>query len=177
MGLIVELMVTSKRAQAKWDLPRLLLPVPLFLWWALVNPCFHRRPSNISGYFGISLLCSYCSFSLSLGAHNVFFCVCALQAWSLFLPVLWKSCDQIPLAFKVRFPGDSQRLCQIPWLGSLTWGSEPLQQWRTSLVLFFYSLWVTHLVGIRFHFIVLCPSYHLAKASLSLNMGIFFFFW
>ena len=115
-------------------------------------------------------------FSESWGTQCIFLCVCPPSLESLFLPVLWKSCDQIPLAFKVRFPGDSQRLCQIRWLGSLTWGSEPLQQWRTSLVLFFYSLWVTHLVGIRFHFIVLCPSYHLAKASLSLNLGIFFFF-
>ena len=45
---------------------------------------------------------------------------CALQDWSLFPPVLWKSYNQIPLAFKVRFPGDSQSLCWIPRLGSLT---------------------------------------------------------
>ena len=131
-------MVTSTRAQAKRDLPRLLLPVPLFLWWALVYPCFHRRPSNTSRYFGISLLWGYCSFFLSLGAHNFFsFFWCPPSLESLFSSVLW-NCDQIPLAFKVRFPGDSQCLCQIPRLGSLTWGSEPSQHWRTSLVLFFY---------------------------------------
>ena len=28
-------------------------------------------------------------------------------------PVLWKFCNQIPLASKVKFPGDSQSLCQI----------------------------------------------------------------
>ena len=151
-------MVTSKRAQAKWDFPRLLLPVPLFLWWAPVYPCFHRRPSNTSRYFGISLLWGYYSFFLSLGAHNFFcVCVCPPSLESLFSSVLWKSCDQIPLGFKVRFPGDCQCLCQIPRLGSLTWGSEPSQHWRTSLVLLFYNLWVTHLVRMRFHFIVIVP--------------------
>ena len=38
------------------------------------------------------------------------------------------SCNQIPLVFKVRFPGDSQFLCHIPRLGSMTWVSEPSQQ-------------------------------------------------
>ena len=34
-------------------------------------------------------------------------------------PVLWKFCNQIPLASKVIFPGGSQPLCQIPKLGNL----------------------------------------------------------
>ena len=55
--------------------------------------------------------------------------VCALQKSHLFPPVPWKSCHQTLLAFKVRFPGDSQSLCQIPRLGSLTWGLEP-SQWE-----------------------------------------------
>ena len=65
--------------------------------------------------------------SMSWYAQNF---VCALQDWSLFLPVLWKSCNQIPLALKVRFPGDSQSLCWIPRLGSLMWGFETSQQWE-----------------------------------------------
>ena len=32
-------------------------------------------------------------------------------------PGLWKFCNQIPLASKVKFPGGSQSLCQIPRLG------------------------------------------------------------
>ena len=44
-------------------------------------------------------------------------------------PVLWKFHRQIPLAFKVRFPGDSRFFCQIPRLGSLMWGLEPSEQW------------------------------------------------
>ena len=53
--------------------------------------------------------------------------VCALQE-SLFPPALWKLCNQIPLTFKVRFPGDSQFLCQILRLGSLMWRLERSQQ-------------------------------------------------
>ena len=39
-------------------------------------------------------------------------------------PVLWKYCNQIPLASNVKFPGDSQSLCQIPRLGNLLWVLE-----------------------------------------------------
>ena len=39
-------------------------------------------------------------------------------------PVLWKFCDQIPLDFKIKFPGGSQSLCQIPRLGNLLWVLE-----------------------------------------------------
>ena len=70
---------------------------------------------------------------------------------SLCHPVLWKSYNQIPLALKVRFPRDSQTLCQIPRLRSLTRGSEPSQQWENffaSIVLQFvacpparYGIW------------------------------------
>ena len=35
------------------------------------------------------------------------FCLCPPRWESLFPPVLWKSYDQTPLAFKVRFPRDS----------------------------------------------------------------------
>ena len=53
------------------------------------------------------------------------FC-CALQE-SVSL-VLWKFCNQIPLAFQVKFPRGSQSLCLIPRLGSLLWALEILQQ-------------------------------------------------
>ena len=42
--------------------------------------------------------------------------------------VLWKFCNQITLAFKVKFPGGSQSLCQIPRLGNLLLALELLQQ-------------------------------------------------
>ena len=43
--------------------------------------------------------------------------VCALQG--SVSAVLWKFCNQIPLASKVKCPGGSQSLCRIPTLGYL----------------------------------------------------------
>ena len=72
---------------------------------------------------------------------------------SLFPPVLWKSCNQILLAFKVRFPRDSQSLSQVPRLWSLTWCSEPLQHWDNCGIIFLqfvghppsgYGIWFYH---------------------------------
>ena len=40
-----------------------------------------------------------------------------------------KSCNQIPLAFKVWFSRNSSSRCQTPRFGYLTWGSEPSLQW------------------------------------------------
>ena len=68
--------------------------------------------------------------------------VCSIVE-SLFPLGLWKFCNQIPLSFKVRFPGDSQSLpCQIPHLGSLLWGLEPLQQYEN-----FFGIIVLQFVG------------------------------
>ena len=39
-------------------------------------------------------------------------------------------CNQILLAFKVKFPGGSQFLCRIPRLGNLLTVLELLQQWK-----------------------------------------------
>ena len=174
MGLFVELMVTSKRAQAKRHLPRLLLPVPLFLWWALVYPCFHRRPSNTSRYFGISLLWGYCSFFLSLGAHNVFFffLVPSKPGVSVFLsPVeLWSNPaglqGQIPWGFPVPL---SHPPAGKPDLGFRTFTT--LENFFGIIFLFCGSpTWWEW----DFILLWLCPSYRLAEASLSLDMGIFF---
>ena len=65
---------------------------------------------------------------LSPGSWCMWDFFCALHERSLFPQVLRKSYNQTPLAFKVRFPGDSQSLCLIPKLGNLTWGSEPSKQ-------------------------------------------------
>ena len=48
--------------------------------------------------------------------------VCALQ--ESISPVLWKFCNQIPLASKVKLPGDSHSPCWIPSLGNLLWVLE-----------------------------------------------------
>ena len=56
-------------------------------------------------------------------------CVCPPRVESLFPPVLSKSCNQIPLAFKVWFSRNSSSHSRTPRFGSLTWGSEPSLQW------------------------------------------------
>ena len=66
--------------------------------------------------------------------------VCALQ--ESVSPVLRKFCNQIPLAFKVKFPGGSQSLCLILRLGNLLWTLEVLQQWES-----FFGIIVLQFVG------------------------------
>ena len=66
--------------------------------------------------------------------------VCALQE-SVF-PVLWKFCNQIPLALKVKFPGASQSFCQIPRLGNLLWILELSQHCEN-----FFSIIILQFVG------------------------------
>ena len=56
-------------------------------------------------------------------------CVCPQRVESLFSPVLSKSCNQVLLAFKVWFSGNSSSHCFTPRLRSLMWGSEPSLQW------------------------------------------------
>ena len=77
------------------------------------------------------------SGSVSVGGHCSFpwvptctlLCVCPPRVESLFPPVLSKSCNQIPLAFKVWFSRNSSSHCWTPRFGSLTWGSEPSLPW------------------------------------------------
>ena len=50
--------------------------------------------------------------------------VCAIK--ESVSPVLWKFCNRIPLASKVKFPWGSQSLCWILRLGNLLWVLESL---------------------------------------------------
>ena len=75
----------------------------------------------------------------SLGLHRVGHDWSDLAAAAA---VLWKSYNQIPLASKVRFLGDSQSFSRIPMLRSLTWGSEFSQQWEI-----FFGIIVLQFVG------------------------------
>ena len=52
--------------------------------------------------------------------------VCALQ--ESVSPALWEFCNQIPLAFKVKFPGGSLFLCHIPQVGNSVVVLKLLQQ-------------------------------------------------
>ena len=97
------------------------------------------------------------SLLLSPGSWCVQNFVCPFQDWSLFPEVLWKSYNQIPLAFKVRFPGDPQSLCRIPRLEAWHGVQNFHKRQRASLVLFFSSLWFAHPAGMEFDFIMIVP--------------------
>ena len=106
---------------------------------ALLTHTSTGHPPTLAGSL-IQPLWGYCSFPLSLGSPQGF--VCTSQDKFLFtpgFPLLWKSCNQISLAFKVRFPRDSQSLCQTPRLGSLTWRSKPPQQLAGGLLCHYRS--------------------------------------
>ena len=95
------------------------------------NPAaVHRRPTPPPGTpghpwasLGQSLVGSLLLSPESWCAQGF---VCALQE-SVSL-VLCKFCNQIPLAFKVKFPYGSQSSHQIPRLGNLLWALELSQQ-------------------------------------------------
>ena len=112
---MVGLMATSVRTHAKIRLPGVLPPVRLSPWQATSGPCLCWRSSDTHRLIWPSPLLCHCSFPRVL-VHTRF-CLCPPRVESLFPPFLWKSCNQIPLVFKVRFPEDSQSVCQISQAG------------------------------------------------------------
>ena len=82
----------------------------------------------------LSLLWGHCSFLLGPGVHKVL----SVPSKCLFP----QFCNQIPLAFKVTFPGGSQSLSLIPRLGNLLWALELLQQLKEFFDIILSSLWV-----------------------------------
>ena len=65
------------------------------------------------------------SLLFSLGSLCTQDFVCALK--ESVSPVMWNFFNQIPLAFKVKFSGGSQSLCEIPRLGSQLCALKALQ--------------------------------------------------
>ena len=132
-------------------------------------------PPTLAGGLG-SVSCGVTAPFLWVLVHATF-CFWPPRLESLFPPVLWKSCSQIPLDFKVWFPGIPSPFVRSP--GWEAWrGAQDLHNsGRTSLVLLSFSLWVTHPAGCDRDLILswLCPCYCLAAASsLSLEVGICF---
>ena len=80
------------------------------------------------------------SLLLSPGSWSTQSFVCALQ--ESLSPFLWKCCNQFPLAFKVKFPGDSQVPCRIPRWGNMLWDLELLQYCKN-----FFGIIVLQFVG------------------------------
>ena len=132
---MVKLMANSKRVYAKGD-----LPVPLSRRWAPATPHLHRRASNTSRWFWFSL--SGVTASLLWVLVHAKFYLCPPRPESLFSPSSLEGLLSNPAGPYGQFPGDSQSFCQIPRLGSLTWGSEPSQQCKN-----FFGVIVLQSVG------------------------------
>ena len=87
-------------------------------------PCGEPLPTHTSTGDPPELAGSFESISCGVTAPLLWvlvrakFCLCTPSLEYLFLPVLWKSLNQIPQALKARFPGNSLSICQIPRLGS-----------------------------------------------------------
>ena len=144
-------------------------PIPV------VSPCWPTPPQETLQHVQVVLVQPPVGFLLlSSESWCIQGFVCALQDWGPCFSQ-WKSCSQILLAFKVRFPGDSQTLYQVPRLRSLVWGSEPSQQWEN-----FFGIIVLQFVshppgGYGIWLLWFCPSYCLTVASsLSLDVGYLF---
>ena len=97
---------------------------PLSLHQATAYLRLHQGLLDTHRQVWVSLLWGHCSFLLGPDAHRVLF-VPSKRSVSL---TLCKFCSKIPLAFKVKFPGGSQSLCQIPRLGNPLWALELFQQ-------------------------------------------------
>ena len=79
------------------------------------------------------------------------------------------------VAFQARFFGVSSSHCQTPWLESLMWSSGLLLLWENFYSIF-SSLWITHPVDMRFDFIMIILFLPSCCGLLSLDVGIFFFY-
>ena len=94
---------------------------------------------------------------------------------SLFPIVQWKSCNQIPLVFKVKFSGDSQSFAGSPGWEAWHKAQSLSNSVRHSLILLYSSLRVAHWARIGLNLLWLHPFYHLVVASdLILDMGYLF---
>ena len=133
VGVMAIMVASFKRACARTDC-------------CIQCPWPHGRPL-------LSILASARDSWMLTGKSGSVFCgVTAPFSWVLvrtrfclprvYFPVLWHFCNQIPLAFKVKFPGSSQFLCWIPRLGNLLWALEFLQQCGS-----FFGIIVLQFVG------------------------------
>ena len=104
---------------SKAPMHSLLHSVPLTWQRATSGPTSSEIPGHAEASQGQSPVGS---LLLSPGSWCAQGSICALQ--KSVSPVLCEFSNQIPLASKVKFPGESQSLCQIPQLGNLLWVLE-----------------------------------------------------
>ena len=131
-GCVPSLLVVWPEATQYWRLQALWWG----WWWTLGGltprrtsqnfrcqcPCPHGEPQPTSASTGDPLTTAGRSGPVSYGVTApspwvlllTLPCVCPPRVRSLLPPVLLKPCSQIPLAFKVRFSGNSSSRCQTP---------------------------------------------------------------
>ena len=144
---------------SKGLMPGLLYSVSLTPQQFTVNPCLRRRLPDTLGKSAQSLVGS---LLLSPGSWCSQRFVCALQ--ESVSPVLWKLCNQVPLAFKVKFPGVSQSLCQITRLANLFWALEIFQQCEN-----FFGITVLQFVGCLLGGSMVGLTHHTSQVCYSQN--------
>ena len=167
LGLMVGLMVNSKRVYAKGDFPSLMLPVPQPRGEPLPVHASTGDPPTLAGSFG-SVSCGVTAPLLWV-LLRARFCLCPPRLESVFPPVLWKSYNQIPLAFKARFPGDPQ--AGKPDMGFRTYTTMGELLWY-----YFSPICGSPTDGVWDMILSwLGPSYHLAAAS-SLSLDVQYLF-
>ena len=108
VGLMVVMVTSFKR----------IYSVSLTPQQATLYPYLHRRLLYTHWKVWLSLLWGHYFFFLGSSVHKA----CDFQ--ESVSPVLWKLCNQVPLASKVKFPVGSQFLFQIPRLENLLWALE-----------------------------------------------------
>ena len=98
---IITTSFTMTYASMLW-LPGLFYAVSLTPQQATVDPCLPWELLDPHRQVWLSLLWRHRPFLLGPGGTR--FCLCPPR---VFFPQLWKFCNQIPLAFKVKFPRSS----------------------------------------------------------------------
>ena len=130
-AVIQSFLTSFKRTYASTVVFKAPDPVAGHCWLtSLPEPAEHSQASLTQCHLG--------SLFLSPGSWCTQ-CCALLESVS---PVLGEFCNQIPLAFKVKFPGGSDSLCQIPRLGNLLWTLELLQNCKN-----FFGVIVLPFVG------------------------------
>ena len=133
----------------------------------LLTHTFTREPPTLEGRSG--------SVSCGVTAAFPWILVCLPRVESLFPPLLWRSCNQILLAFKVRFPGDPSPFARSPCWKAWYGAQNIRENGRTSLVFLFSTLWAAHLASMEFDFIGVVPLLLSCYSStLSLDVGNLF---
>ena len=160
-------MVTSKRAYTKGDLPGLLLPVALS-GEPLMTHASAGDPPVLAGSF-VSVSCGVTAPFLWVLVHTKF-CLCPPRLESVsYSPV--ELLQSNPTGFQGHIPCGFPVPLLDPQAGKPDVGSKPSRQcekllwYYCSPVCGFPTLHVWGLILSRMH-----PSYHLAAASLSLDM-------